>query len=186
MNKEQFISHLHRSLKGIAEEEREDILHDFEEHFFSGQEMGKTEEEIATSLGSPEKIAKELMASYHLEKAEKTATAGNILRAVWAVIGLGFFNLVIVLGPFIAIAALVLGGWAISISFTASPILVLVNLVVYPGTFAWFDLFFSMVLSGIGLFIAIGMFFATRGLINGLIRYLQFNTKLVKGGIKHA
>jgi len=40
-------------------------------------------------------------------------------------------------------------------------------------------------LSGLGLFIAIGMFFATRGFINGFVRYLQFNVKLVKGGMKH-
>jgi len=185
VNKQQFLGSLDKALKGLSPEERRDIIHDFEEHFAFGIEEGKAEEEIATSLGSPDKIAKEMLASYHLEKVETTATTGNILRAVWAVIGLGFFNLVIVLGPFIALAAVVFAGWTSSVAFIVSPLLVLINLLLYPETFVFFDLFFSMVLSGLGLFIAIGMFFATRGFINGFVRYLQFNVKLVKGGMKH-
>src|SRR5690625_1514933 len=100
MNKEQFLTELDAALKYISAEERQDILQDFEEHFAVGREEGKTEEEIAAGLGSPRQIAKEMLASYHIEKVETTATTRNIFRAVWAVIGLGFFNLVIVLGPF--------------------------------------------------------------------------------------
>lgn len=185
MNKEQFLQKLDQSLKRLPTDERRDIIQDFEEHFIFGLEEGKPEEEIAASLGSPDKIAKELLASHHLEKVEATATTGNILRAVWAVIGLGFFNLVIVLGPFIALAGIVMAGWISAAAFILSPFLVLFNAVIYPATFAFFDIFFSMILAGLGLFIAIGMFFVTRGFIKGFIRYLQFNVKLVKGGMKH-
>jgi uncharacterized membrane protein len=184
VNKEQFLQNLNKRLKSIPKEERHDIRHDFEEHFTFGLEAGKTEEEIAESLGNPEKLAKELLATYHLEKVEATATTGNIFRAMWAVIGLGFFNLTIVLGPFIALSAVILSGWMLSVGFTLSPVLVLVNTIIYPETFALFDLFFSLVLSGTGLFIAIGMFFATRVMATGFVRYLQFNMKLVKGGMK--
>lgn len=185
MNKEQFLKRLDSSLKRLSSDERQDIIQDFEEHFVIGLEEGKTEEQISDSLGSPIQIAKELLASYHLEKVEATATTGNILRAVWAVIGLGFFNLVIVLGPFIALVALVIAGWATGIAFIASPLLIFLNIVIYPGTFELFDVFFSITLSGLGLFIAIGMLTTTRALTNGFVRYLQFNVKLVKGGLKH-
>lgn len=185
MDREQFLKRLGKSLKRLSSDERRDIIQDFEEHFVFGLEEGKTEEKIAASLGSPNQIAKELLASYHMEKVEATASTGNIFRAVWAVIGLGFFNLVIVLGPFIALAGVAFAGWASGIAFIVSPLLVLVNAVIYPETFALFDLFLSIMLSGLGLFIAIGMFFATRGLSNGFVRYLQFNVKLVKGGMKH-
>lgn len=185
MNRERFLKDLDKSLKRLSTDERRDIIQDFEEHFVFGLEEGKTEAEIATSLGSPEKIGKELLATYHLEKVGATASTGNIFRAVWAVIGLGFFNLVIVLGPLIAIAGVAFAGWTSAIAFTVSPLLVLVNAVIYPETFMLFDLFLSMMLSGLGLFIAIGMFFATRGLISGFVRYLQFNVKLVKGGMNH-
>ncbi|HEY4554479.1 MAG TPA: DUF1700 domain-containing protein, partial [Bacillaceae bacterium] len=143
-----------------------------------------TEEKIAASLGSPQQIAKELVASYHLEKVETTASAGNIMRAVWAVIGLGFFNLVIVLGPFIALLGIVFAGWATGVSFVVSPLLVLGSAVIFPGSFVAFDLFFSLALAGIGIFIGIGMFIATRALMTGFIRYLKFNARLVKGGLK--
>jgi len=186
MNKEQFLTELDAALKYISAEERQDILQDFEEHFAVGREEGKTEEEIAAGLGSPRQIAKEMLASYHIEKVETTATTRNIFRAVWAVIGLGFFNLVIVLGPFIALIGILFAGWVAGLSFTVSPILVIFDMIIHPGTFEAFPLFFSMALAGLGFFIIIGMYFATRTLTNGFVKYLKFNTKLVKGGLKNA
>lgn len=186
MIKRDFLQELRSHLKGISSEEREDILQDFEEHFSLGLEEGKTEEEISLALGAPKQIAKEMLASYHLEKVETTTTTGNIIRAVWAVIGLGFFNLVIVLGPFIALVGILFAGWVTGIVFIASPLLVLFDAVIHPGTFVLFELFFSIALTGLGLFIAIGMYFATRALMNGFMRYLAFNTRLIKGGVHHA
>jgi len=61
----------------------------------------------------------------------------------------------------------------------------LVNTVVYPSTFEVFDLFFSMALCGIGLFIGIGMYYVTKLSVTGFVRYLKFNVNLVKGGLKH-
>lgn len=185
MTKEQFLTKLESVLNKLPLDERQDILQDFEEHFAFGKEEGKTEEEISASLGSPQQIGKELLANYHIEKVEAAASTGNIFRAVWAVIGLGFFNLVIVLGPFIALVAILAAGWVAGVTFTLAPILELINIAIYPFTFGWFNLFFSMVLSGLGLFITIGMYFATRAMMNGFVRYLKFNTRLVKGGLKH-
>jgi len=185
MNKYQFMRILESSLERLPSNERLDIIQDFEEHFAIGLEEGKTEEEIVKSLGSPQQIAKEILATHHLERVQTKASTGNVFRALWAVIGLGFFNLVIVLGPFIAIASIIVAGWAVGISFIASPLLVLVNSVIFPGTFEYFDLFASMALCGIGLFISIGMFFASRVIVNGFVRYLKFNARIVKGGLKH-
>lgn len=185
MNKEQFFKELNHSLQTIPEDERQDMIHDFEEHFSFALAEGKTEEDIAASLGAPRQIAKELNASYHLEQVETKATTGNVFRAVWAAIGLSFFNLIIVLGPFIGLGAIVLGGWVVGVVFTLSPFLVLVNAVIYPETFVYFDLFFSFILSGLGLLIAVVMFYVTRKLSNWFIKYLHYNIKLIKGGLKH-
>lgn len=184
MNKNQFLTRLNSSLRKLPAEERQDILQDFEEHFAIGLEEGKTEEQVASSLGSPQQIAKDLAATYHIEQVEETATTGNIFRAVWAVIGLGFFNLVIVLGPFIALGSIIISGWAIAISFIVSPLLVLINTVIYPELFQFFELFFSLGLAGLGLFIMIGMYFATRAVNKGFIRYLKYNVRVIKGGMK--
>lgn len=176
---------LNDAIKGLSSDERQDILNDYEEHFSMGKEEGKTEEEIAAALGLPNKIAKELLAMYHLERAETNVSTGNMLRAVWAGIGLGFLNLIIVLGPFMALIGIVLAGWVTSLTFILSPLLVPVNLLIYPGTFELFDLFFSIMLCGLGLFIAIGMYYLTKTLTHGFVRYLKLNASLVKGGLTH-
>ncbi len=185
MNKQVFLQQLDILLKNFPEYERQDIIQDYEEYFSIGMHEGKTEEQIAAALGSPKQISKELLASYHLEKASSTASTGNILRAVWATIGLGFFNVIIVLAPFVALAGFVLAGWMMGVSFIAAPLLFAANLIFNPDTFVMFDLFASIALCGLGFFIIVGMYFATRSLTNGFVRYLRFNTKLVKGGLKH-
>ncbi|MEK5382211.1 HAAS signaling domain-containing protein [Niallia sp. FSL W8-0635] len=185
MTKDQFFKQLQAGLHKLPSEEQKDIMQDYEEHFFMGMEEGKTEEEIAHSLGSPQQIAKELLATFHLEKVENTVSTGNIFRALWAVIGLGFFNMVIVLGPFIAIVALIVSGWIVGVSFLLSPLLVVVDSVLQPSGFEFFRLFMSILLVGLGIFIAIGMYYLTKFSMKGFVRYLKFNAKLVKGGLKN-
>ncbi|SHN27716.1 HAAS signaling domain-containing protein [Gracilibacillus kekensis] len=184
MNKDQFLKKLDQSLNRLSDDERKDILADFQEHFDLAKEDDKTEEEIAQSLGAPSQIGKELLATHYLEKAETTSSTGNFLRAVWAVIGLGFFNLVIVLGPFIALVSLIVAGWITGGAFVISPFLFLINVVLYPSSFLYFDLFFTITLTGIGLFIVIGMVYATNIVTKGFMRYLNFNVRVVKGGMK--
>jgi uncharacterized membrane protein len=184
MSKNKFLQQLNESLKPLSLKEREDILQDYEEHFSIGLQEGKTEEEIVTSLGSPNHIAKELLAGYHVEQATARATAQNVLRATWAVIGLAFFNLVIVLGPAIALAGFILSAWAIGLCFLASPILVLGEAIVHPSGFFLFNFFMSLAFCGLGYFILIGMLFVTRLAIKGFVRYLKYNVSLVKGGLK--
>lgn len=186
MNKEHFIKELRAATTKLPENEQFEILQDYEEYFSIGQLDGKTEEQIASALGSPKSIGKELSAMSQIEKAETNATIGNMMRAMWTVVGLGFFNLVIVLGPFLVLASLILAGWVAGIGFIAAPVLVLVNVIIYPEIFELFDLFSSLAFCGLGLFIAIGTFLATKFCMNGFIRYMKFNTKLVKGGLKHA
>ncbi|UOQ48900.1 DUF1700 domain-containing protein [Gracilibacillus caseinilyticus] len=184
MNKEKFMSALQKSLNKLSEEERNDILHDFEEHFDVGKSEGKTEEEIALSLGAPGQIAKELMATYFLEKVKNTSSTSNIFRAVWAVIGLGFFNIVIVLGPFIGLVAVMVSGWASGGAFAISPILYLLTILINPGSFTFFSLFFTIGLAGLGILLLVGMFYATRFITKLFVRYLHYNVNLVKGGMK--
>ncbi|EOQ09087.1 HAAS signaling domain-containing protein [Bacillus cereus] len=185
MTKHKFLQQLNASLKRLSDKERADILKDYEEHFTFGLEAGKTEEEITTSLGSPSQIAKELLADYHLERVTAKATTGNVFRAIWAVIGLGFFNLVIVLGPAIALAAVIFSGWIVGISLLSSPLLVIIDTIVHQNTFLLFDLFISLACCGLGYFVVIAMLYVTKLATNGLIRYLKFNMALVKGGLNH-
>ncbi|MCJ7840136.1 DUF1700 domain-containing protein [Lederbergia sp. NSJ-179] len=182
MNKQEFLLELERYLRSLSTIEKNDILQDYEDHFAFGTEEGKSEEEISKALGSPKQLAREILADYHIEKMETSKSTGNIFRAVWSVIGLGFINLVLVLGPFLALVGLLFGGWAIGVSFSLSPILVLISALFNPGTFQWFDLFFSLALSGLGFFISLGMYHVSIGFKYLLLRYLKYNVSVVKGG----
>lgn len=182
MTKEQFLTEFSRHLRPLTALEKSDIMQDYEDHFDFGMEEGKTEDEIAASLGSPKQLAREILAEYHIDKMEASKSTGSIFRAVWSVIGLGFVNLVLVLGPFIALIGLLFGGWAIGVSFTLSPLLVFINAIFNPGTFEWLDLFMSLALCGLGFFISIGMYYVTLNFKNLTLRYLKYNVSVVKGG----
>lgn len=186
MNEKRFLQELKNGLQKLPEAEQEDILMDFEEHFSVGKAEGKTEEEIAGALGSPQQIAREMKAAYYLDQADSTSSVGNVFRAAWATIGLGFFNLIFVLGPFIALVGMVFAGWITALAFILSLPLVLIQAMISPEWFLWFDLFASLALLGIGLLLMIGMLYVTRLISNGFVRYLHFNARMVKGGLKDA
>ena len=98
MNKKQFLSTLKESLRGIDEDSLREIMYDYEEHFSIGLENGKTEEEISSGLGDPRAIASQYKFERALKTAENTSRPLNLLKAILAGVGLGFFNLVFVLG----------------------------------------------------------------------------------------
>lgn len=181
MNKQQFLDQLAAGLRKLPEAEKADILQDFVTHFEFGLAEGKTEEDIAAGLGSPQQIAKELVATYRIEQVEQATTTGNVVRAVIAAISLGFFNLLIVLGPFLFLVGLLFGGWLLSISFILSPLLVLFNLIIDIRSFELFDLFFTLLFCGIGIFTSVGMYYVTKVLMKTFVKYLKLNVNLVKG-----
>ncbi|MBO4746472.1 MAG: DUF1700 domain-containing protein [Clostridiales bacterium] len=57
MNKRDYVSALRAQLKRLPSNDVEEIAKEFETHFDIGVSEGKTEEEIAAKLGSPEEVA---------------------------------------------------------------------------------------------------------------------------------
>ncbi|MGB9978757.1 HAAS signaling domain-containing protein [Methanobacterium sp.] len=108
MNKEEYLKKLARLVKKLPEEDREDLMLDYEEHFRIGVENGRTEEEISEALGDPENVAKQIKADYMVKKAEDKPSPGSIIEAVVAVAGLGLFNLMFVAGPSLGLAVIML------------------------------------------------------------------------------
>ena len=77
MTENQFIVELQNALKRLPEEELNDIILDIREYFTNGREDGKSDSEIAASLGSPQIIAEELQASYSFPENEVEVTPIN-------------------------------------------------------------------------------------------------------------
>lgn len=81
MTEKQFIQELEQALSRLPEDERKDILNDIREYFADGREDGKSENEIAASLGSPRKIASELVETYPFKSDNtKTEATSKVLK----------------------------------------------------------------------------------------------------------
>jgi len=189
MNKKDYIKKLSSYLVGIAEEDRKDVISDFEEHFKEGLAEGRTEEDIAGSLGDPRSLANQLKASILVNRAEKTTSAANITRAVFATLGLGFFNLIFILGPFIAIAGVLVALFACAIAFTATGITVFFASIFGPLFPQYFSVLInpavaiigSIGLACLGILFFIGCIYLAKLLYRVFVRYIKFNLRIITG-----
>ena len=187
MNKVEFLRRLSKTLDNIPAVEKNDILFDYEEHFNIGMEAGRTEEEIAQSLGDPYILSKQINVNYMINKAEKTATAGNVLKAVLASVGLGFFNLVFVLGPFLGLVGVLIGIWGVSLGLTFSGIILFIATIFRPmlpfiiniPVSFFTSIFLSIGLTSLGLLITIGCYYLTKSFHKITVRYLKMNLQII-------
>jgi len=193
MNKEEYLKKLDKLLKKLPEEDREDLILDYEEHFGIGLENGRTEEEISEALGDPENVAKQIKADYMVKKAEDKPSPSSIIEAVLAVAGLGLFNLIFVAGPSLLLAvviiSLVVAGFAvivIGILTMLSPLLQIffpkyIHLPVQGGILGTL----IMIVGGIGVtvmgtFFVIVMAYAANRFYKVVIKLLKSNMDDIK------
>ena len=189
MNKEQFLGQLRRSLSGIPEEEKKEILYDYEEHFSSGLENGQEEEEIARSLGNPRVLGKSYRIESLLDEQRGGHRASNILRAVFASLSLGFFNVIITIPLFAGLFGVLAGLWAGAVSLAVSGVAVLLGLILQPLFPAFiglgalsipFLIFAGIGISALGLLSVIGMWKLSQLFFRMTARYVQFNLRIIK------
>jgi uncharacterized membrane protein len=189
MNKEQFLNQLRRSLSGIPEQEQKEILYDYEEHFRSGLENGQQEEEIARSLGNPRVLGKTYRIESLLDKEKGGERASNILRAVFASLSLGLFNVIITVPLFAALFAGLAGLWAGAISLALSGVGVIAGVILRPffpasislgGLSIPFLIFAGIGTSALGLLSVIGMWRLSQLFFRMTAGYVQFNVRIIK------
>lgn len=97
MMRAQFLASLRKGLRGLSSGEIDDIVSDYDAHFADAVADGRSEAEIAASLGDPLRLAGELGAEARLRRWETSRNPRTFLRAGAAVIGLQAFNLFILL-----------------------------------------------------------------------------------------
>ncbi len=193
LNKKEFLNVLKKGLSGLEKEERKDILLDYEIHFAEGIKQGKSEELICEDLGSPKEIGKLYKANILIDEADKNVSTDNILKAIMASIGLGIFNIVLVLGPFLGLLGVVIAIFATSIALVTSGVVIFIDSVIIPINFLYLYLpkylmlnptisvFLGVSLVMIGVLIFVLGIFLCRWIYHLTIRYLKFNLKMIKG-----
>jgi uncharacterized membrane protein len=187
---QEYIRILKSRLEGtLPDEEMSDIVSDYAEHFRIGKAEGRSEEELFRSLGSPEDIAREVRATHLVKKAEDVRSCRNILHAVLATIGLGLFNLVFVLIPFIILVLLLMVIFIVGIAFAVcGPVagaFALLQLAGLPAFAIWQSpaagVFFSIGITTLGALLVIGDYFLARFFYLIGIRYLKWNIGVITG-----
>ncbi|SDX18009.1 Uncharacterized membrane protein [Marininema mesophilum] len=185
MMKDEFLKILRSHLRKLPEKDRQEILSDYEEHFQHGFHNERTEGEIARSLGNPKKLARELMADYHLERAQENQSIVSLFRAAFIFLGLGFFNLVVI-GPMIAVIALIFSLYVSSFVLSLTPLFVVGSLLTVNSLMEFlFNLFTGLIATGLGILLGLGTIRFSRAYVKWFVRYLKSNLNIIKGGDKH-
>jgi uncharacterized membrane protein len=186
-NKNEFLTDLTRGLSGLPQAEKDDILYDYEEHFSIGREEGKTENDICEALGDPKNIAKQYKAGWMVKKAEENKSVGNIVRAVVAALSLGLFNLIFMVGPFMAIVGILIGLFGTGLGITIAGATTFIVIIFSWSHFipwataipAEAGMLFSIGTTCLGLLVLIGSFYLGKLLYNMTIAYLKMNIKII-------
>ncbi|MCB0411269.1 MAG: DUF1700 domain-containing protein [Bdellovibrionales bacterium] len=190
MKKDEYLRKLNIYLSRIPHEEREEILRDQEEIFREGLRRGRTEEEIVASLGSPRALANNVIAESHVQRMESAdnlrGVFGVMIAATVALLALAPFNLIFVLGPVIAVFALLATGWGLGAAIIGAAFAVLGW--IFSHGFFWglggmiFMIvgFFLLGLFGLGTFFMCLMFYFTRAVMRVLISYFRWNLTMLK------
>jgi uncharacterized membrane protein len=106
MSKIEYLDALRQAMAGLPPETVAKTLAYYEQRFIEGLAAGLSEDDIARQLDEPRKIAMTLRANVHLADFDQRKNPVNLLRMMFSLIGLGIFNLFMVV-PAMVYGALV-------------------------------------------------------------------------------
>jgi uncharacterized membrane protein len=182
MVKNEFLDKLEYLLSRVPEQDRKEMLYDYQEHFEIGLANGRSQAELIAELGDPHLIARDLLADYRIGRAEKDKTPSNMGRAIVATISLSFFNLVFILGPVAGLFGAYIALCAVSFSLTILPLAILGSYFFgYSYVSFLVNFFVSLTSFSLGVLMSIGMIHVGKFFYNVVLRYIKFNVKVIKG-----
>ena len=107
MNRAMFLSELRMGLSGLPHNEIEETIADYEAHFSEGLAAGRSEGAIVNALGDPARLARELRAEAGFRRWESERSAGSLIGAVIALLGLATLDLIFLI-PFVCVVGAIL------------------------------------------------------------------------------
>lgn len=184
MTRADFMARLRRGLAGMPAATIEDIAADYETHFADAQAAGRSEQEVADALGAPGRLARELRAEAGLKKWEEQKNPSAAAAAVFAVLGLGAIDILVLLPIVMSVI-----GTLFALFVTAIACVIAGAVVLAAGPF--FEPPggpLTAILAGLGVMAAstsLGAVttIATIGLVNLLVWYGRLHYRLLKPAI---
>jgi uncharacterized membrane protein len=185
MTRQAFIARLREGLRGLPPQTVADIVADYETHFADGEAAGRSEDEVADALGDPGRLARELRAEAGLKRWEAERSPSGAAAAVFAVLGLGAIDLLILLPILMAVGGILFGLAMAAIAglFAGGALLAGGPFAGVPGGP------FAAILGGLGVMsgatslgavvILVGI-----GLVNALVWYGRLHYRLLKPALQ--
>ena len=187
MTRQAFMARLLEGLRGLPPGAISDIMADYNNHFNEGAAAGRSEEDVAAGLGEPGRLARELRAERGLQRWEEERTPSAGAGAVFAVLGLGAIDILILLPILMGVASAIFGlGVALLAVFFAGGVLFAAGPFAVdhvPGGAA------AAILAGIGLMTGAAsggavLSIVTIGLVNALVWYGRLHYRLLKPALE--
>jgi uncharacterized membrane protein len=180
MTRQAFMARLLEGLRGLPPTAVADIIADYNVHFNEGAAAGRSEAEVAAALGDPSRLARELRAEIGVKRWEQERSASAGASAVFAVLGLGAIDILILLPILMGIGSAICGigvamlatFFAGGACFAAGPFLGL------PGGATAAMLFGVGLMAGSASGAAV-LAIVTTGLINALVWYGRLHYRLL-------
>jgi len=181
MTRADFLARLKRGLVGLPVSSAADILSDYETHFSDGLAAGRTEAEVASALGDPDRLARELKAEAGIQRWHQEKNPSAAAGAVFAVLGLGAIDILILLPILMGVVGAMFGFFiaVIALFFSGGAVMVAGPFAGFPGGPA------AAILMGLGLmagavFIGALLSIVTIWMVNGLVWFARLHYRLLK------
>ncbi|SFG23068.1 Uncharacterized membrane protein [Novosphingobium sp. CF614] len=109
MKRNEFIKRLKAALKGMPQDDIDEIVADYEDHFAAGLAEGRSEEEVAAALGNPARLARELRFEAGFRNWEAGRSPSSAWGAILAFMGLATIDILILLPIVLPVIGVVFG-----------------------------------------------------------------------------
>ncbi len=113
--KNEYMQELARHIRSLPEQDRRELLADYEEHFAMGLQNGKTEEAICRSLGTQEILMTTWVKQID-EKPSQMRSPSMLAHIMVMILVLAPLNFFMLLCPFLVLFCLVITGWTIPLT----------------------------------------------------------------------
>ena len=185
MTREAFMVRLWDGLKGLPPQTAAEIVADYQAHFVEGAAAGRSDDDIAAGLGDPDRLARELRAEAGLKRWEAERNPSAAASAVFAVLGLGAIDILILLPILLSIGGTLFAFFIVALAlFGVGAVLMVAGpFVVHAAPLA------ALVLAGLGLMAGASALGAvtTIGSIwctNALVWYGRLHMRLLKPALE--
>ena len=184
MTRHDFIARLRQGLVGLPEQVQWDIVADYETHFTEGAAAGRSEADVATALGDPDRLARELRTEAGVKRWQAQRNPEAAAAAVFAVLGLGAIDILVLLPILISVVSIICAtGIVALVGFVGGAVMLAGGpFADVPGGVG------AAMLTGLGLMAggvstgAVLTLFSI-GLVNALIWYGRLHYRLLKPAI---